>query len=107
MNDSAQPGAAGPRTPQGSLYLYEQPEFLTREAHGKLGWRTPEKPFEFAAKINSVPLVATEMASAQKNYPVVFSGMENAIPLAVVSLLNDRNMFVGDDGQWEAGAYIP
>ena len=89
------------------MFLYKQPEFLTREEHGKLGWRTPEKPFEFAAAINSVPLVASEISSAQKNYPVVFSGKENAVPLAVVSLMKDRNMFVDSHGKWEAGAYIP
>ncbi len=106
MSDSVQ-GAAGVRAPQGTMFLYSQPEFLNREDHGNLGWRTPEKPFEFADAISSVPLVASEMSAAQKNYPVVFSGKENAVPLAVVSIIKDRNMFVGGDGQWEAGAYIP
>ena len=107
MNDTPQPGTAGTAKPKGSMYLYSQPEFLNREDHGRLGWRTPEKPFEFAATINSVPLVASEMSAAQKHYPIVFSGKEDAVPLAVVSILKDRNMFVGDNGQWEPGAYIP
>jgi hypothetical protein len=107
MSDTPQPAAAGTAKPQGSMYLYTQPEFLNREDHGSLGWRTPEKPFEFAARISSVPLVASEMSTAQKHYPVVFSGKEDAVPLAVVSILKDRNMFVRDDGQWEPGTYIP
>lgn len=107
MNDSVDTGAAAVRAPEGTMFLYSQPEFLNREDHGNLGWSTPEKPFEFASAINSVPLVASEMAAAQKNYPIVFSGKENAVPLAVVSILKDRNMFVGNDGHWEGGAYIP
>ena len=107
MSDQEQAGAASVRAPSGTMYLYKQPEYLNREDPGNLGWRTPEKPFGFAAAINSVPVVASEISSAQKNYPVVFSGMENPVPIAVVSLLQDRNMFVRDDGQWEPGAYVP
>ena len=107
MSEQEQAGAASVRAPSGTMYLYKQPEYLNREDHGNLGWRTPEKPFGFAAAINSVPVVASEISSAQKNYPVVCSGMENPVPIAVVSLLQDRNMFVRDDGQWEPGAYVP
>jgi hypothetical protein len=108
MTDSSQAGAAaGIRAPKGTMFLYEQPEFLNREDHGKLGWRGIDKPFEFAAGIRSVPLVASEISSAQKFYPVVFSSKENGVPLAVLSLMKDRNMFTDENGQWEAGAYIP
>ncbi len=53
--------------PEGSMFLYRQPELLTKEEHGSLGFITPENQFEFAKNIMTVPLVATEIASAQKH----------------------------------------
>jgi len=109
MNDKANGGdkPATVKTPQGSMFLYKQPEYLNREDHGDLGWTPPEKPFAFTREIMSVPLVAGEISSAQKHYPVVFSAKENSVPMAVVSVIKDRNMFVDADGKWEANCYIP
>lgn len=109
MNDTATGGnnPAAVKAPQGSMFLYKQPEYLNREDHGALGWTPPQKPFAFTRSIMSVPLVAGEIASAQKHYPVVFSAKENAVPLAVVSVIKDRNMFVDKDGRWEPNCYIP
>ncbi len=109
MSDSVQTVSGKPtlEVREGGIYLYEKPELLTREEHGALGFRTPPNPFEFAKHISTVPLVAGEIASAQKNYPVVFSDPENASPIAVVSVIKDRNMFVDDSGNWEPLHYIP
>jgi len=95
------------KSPQGSMFLYEQPEYLNIEDHGKLGWTNPAKPYAFTREIMSVPLVASEISSAQKHYPVIFTGKENAVPMAVVSVMKDRNMFVDADGQWDSSSYIP
>ncbi|MBT3412164.1 MAG: SapC family protein [Halieaceae bacterium] len=108
MTDTSQTGApASIQAPKGTMFLYDKPEFLNREDHGSLGWRGIDNPFEFAAGARSVPLVASEISSAQKYYPVVFSSKENGVPLAVLSIMKDRNMFVDENGQWELGAYIP
>jgi len=109
MNDKATGGAkpASVKAPQGTMFLYQQPEYLNREDHAKLGWTPPEKPFAFTRSIMSVPLVAGEISSAQKHYPVIFTGKENAVPMAVVSVIKDRNMFVDKNGKWEANCYIP
>ena len=93
--------------PEGSMFLYEKPEILTKEDHGSLGITPLERPFDFASKIQTVPLVATEIASAQKNYPVIFSNLENPQVFAVVSILKDKNMFVDDNGHWAPFHYIP
>ena len=100
-------GYASLEIPEGSMFLYQQPELLTKEEHGSLGFITPENPFEFAKKIMTVPLVATEIASAQKHYPVIFSEPGNAAPFAVVSVIKGENMFVDDSGNWEPNHYIP
>jgi hypothetical protein len=93
--------------PKGSMFLYEQPELLTKEDHGHLGMTSPEKPYQFAHGIMSVPLLAAEISSAQKHYPVVFSGQEGTQPLAVLSISDLDNLFVDEQGNWEAHCYVP
>ncbi len=95
------------QVPSGGMFLYEQPELLTKEEHGSLGLVTPHNPFEFANKITAVPLVASEISSAQKHYPVVFSGPDKPAPSAVVSVIKNQNMFVDESGNWEPLCYIP
>jgi hypothetical protein len=92
---------------EGSMFLYQKPEYLDRAAHEKLGWTMPKAPYAFAAKIISIPLVISEIPSAQKFYPIVFSGFENSQPLAVFSTEQGNNPFVSDDGIWESEYYIP
>lgn len=95
-------GNAGPR-----LFLYDQPELLTVEAHGHLGLQEPERPFDFVKSVRAVPIAAAEIGAALKCYPIVFSDLKNPALLAIVAVFDDVNLFVGDDGDWEAGAYIP
>lgn len=90
----------------GSLLLYERPELLSREDHGHLGLRTLAQPFAFAREIHAVPLVVTEFRSAQRHCPVVFTELENPVPLAVLGL-NNRNLQIDASGQWQVPGYIP
>ena len=92
---------------EGSMFLYQKPEYLDREAHEKLGWTMPNKPYGFAQNIMSIPLVISEIPSAQKFYPIVFSSVDNGQPLAVFSTEQGKNPFVSDDGIWEGEYYIP
>ncbi len=89
------------------MFLYEQPELLTKADHDGLGLTAVARPFEFAKAIRAVPIVAAEIASAQKHYPVVFSNLENPALVAVVGIYDDVNLYVGEDGEWLSGAYIP
>lgn len=109
MTEKAETTGGRPKLeiPKRSMFLYENPELLSLDEHSSLGFVTPQNPYEFANKISTVPLLATEIASAQKHYPVVFSDPANAIPYAVVSVLKDENMFVNSAGQWEDLHYIP
>ena len=92
---------------EGKLFLYEQPEVLSFEAHDGLGLTPQDAPFAFVRDIRAVPLTMTEFQTAQKHYPIVFSNLENPVPLAIVGILEDRNLFVGDDGKWHPYAYVP
>jgi len=55
----------------------------------------------------AIPLTASEIPAAVKDYPVVFLSEEEPIPLAVVGLIDQTNLFVDENGQWAADTYIP
>jgi len=79
---------------------------LDRERHRGLRlkrWGTAE----FAAKAHFVPIVAVELYEAARDYPVVFTGGENAVPVAVLGLRDGENLFVEADGRWARGTYVP
>lgn len=90
----------------GKMFLYEQPELLSYEQHGKLGVTPPERPFDFVAEVRALPLTAEEFPSAMRHYPIVFSSIENPIPLALLGVFGSRNLFV-DEGQWDPSSYVP
>jgi hypothetical protein len=56
---------------------------------------------------HAIPITVDEFAIAQRHYPIVFGLGENPAPLALIGLQEGDNLFVGEDGQWQAGAYIP
>ncbi len=91
----------------GSMYLYRNPELLTLEKHGNMGFRPPAQPFEFVRHVRAVPLTMFEFSSAQRHYPIVFSSLEEPVPLAVMGVLEDRNLFVDDAGNWDKMSYVP
>ena len=90
----------------GNVLFYSQPEPLSRELHGKIGLRRMERPFDFASKTNVVPLTVGEFPLAGLSYPIIFAG-ERHQPLAVMGISQGTNLFVGDDGAFQTGAYIP
>ena len=66
---------------EGKMFLYEKPEYLSPKTHADIGWRTPSQPYAFARAVNSIPLVASEIPSAQKFYPIIFPDMEREVRL--------------------------
>lgn len=91
----------------GKMFLYEKPELLNAEEHGTMGFTPAEKPFEFVRGVRAIPLTMTEIGSAQRHYPVIFSSVKDPVPLAVVGILEDVNLFVDDDGNWDPICYVP
>ncbi|QBX36627.1 peptidase [Brevundimonas sp. S30B] len=90
----------------GNVLFYDKPEPLSVELHGKLGVDPVEKPYGFVAKSNIVPLTVTEFAPAALSYPVIFLGDEK-LPVAVMGLRQDDNLFVDSSGEFRSDAYIP
>lgn len=91
----------------GRVFLYEQPELLTSEEHGDLGFTAPQRPFDHVRTVRAIPLTIVEFGSAQRHYPIIFSNLENPVPLAIVAVLDDVNLFVDDEGQWDSQCYLP
>lgn len=90
----------------GNLLFYKTPEPLSRDVHSGLGVRRMEKPFQFAAVGHVVPLTVAEFPFAAISYPIIFAGAER-LPLAVMGINQNENLFIQDDGSFSVGAYVP
>ncbi|HET8554872.1 MAG TPA: SapC family protein [Rhodanobacteraceae bacterium] len=90
------------------VLFYERPVPLNREGHKDLRIK-PINNVAFAAKAHSVPLTVVEFGPAARDFPILFGGnsLEEAGPLAMLGLNQSENAFVDENGQWEAGAYVP
>lgn len=91
----------------GKLFLFERPELMSKEQHGGLGISRPEKPYSFCANVRALPITVSEIPAAMKDYPIVLMSAENPIPLAIVGVSDDTNLFVDEQGLWEDNRYIP
>jgi hypothetical protein len=91
---------------QPQALIYDDPRPLTKDRHRE--WSVePRGSYEFARKINAVPLVTTEFEIAAREYPVVFTEAGNTIsPAALLGLRDGENLFVAPDGSWSA-KYVP
>ncbi|MCH8337185.1 MAG: SapC family protein [Proteobacteria bacterium] len=101
------PSTSGKAPIDGEMFLFKQPVLLSREQHGSMGLSRPERPFEFANDIRGVPITLSEVSSAQKHFPLVFTNVDNPTLIAVLGVLDNVNLFVTDDGQWDQNTYIP
>lgn len=91
----------------GEMFLYEKPELLTKELHSSMGFSPAERPFDFVREVRAVPLTMLEFGSAQRNYPIIFSNMDNPTPLAIHGLAESENLFVDENGKWDEMCYVP
>ncbi|HEX4181384.1 MAG TPA: SapC family protein [Caulobacteraceae bacterium] len=91
---------------EGQVLFYRNPEPLDVRKHERLGLRTTDRPFNFAAKQHFVPLHVPEFGPAALSYPIIFGGT-NYAPLAVMAINSGENLFITEDGLYRPGAYIP
>jgi hypothetical protein len=90
------------------MLFYDHVEALNSETHAQ--WRiAPQASWAFAAKTHAVPLLAQEFAAAQADYTIAFAKDEAGtyMPVALLGLKAEQNLFVNAQGQWQQGAYIP
>lgn len=89
------------------LIFYQKVVSLDSRAHQDLRIK-PLTGYAFAGRTNSVPVVGVEFADTAREYPVAFvkSAEGTFLPVAVLGLRENENLFVADDGRWDA-RYIP
>jgi hypothetical protein len=80
-------------------------EAVSAQRHGRL--RLRDTGFAFAREATAVPLAAEEFVAAARSLPIVFAAQPPHLPVAVTGLAAGNSLFVGADGQWRHGAYIP
>jgi len=90
-----------------NLLFYDNPVALNKVTHKDTRIKPMVNNFGFAAETNSVILAGVEFTEAAKEYPIVFaSSGDSVIPVALLGLRNAENLFVAEDGSWDA-KYIP
>jgi len=101
------PATAGGLQLQGPPPLfYERPRPLHLTDHADLTLKTPFS-YAFAAHTVAVPILLGEFVAAAKDYPIVFGPGDPPIPVACMGVAKGANLFVGADGRWLTGTYIP
>lgn len=87
------------------LLFYKEAVPVSKQQHAAFSIDTTQD-YSFASGVNSVPLTATEFPFAARDYVIVFAGQETPMPVAILGVQQDKNVFVSDDGHWQ-GRYIP
>lgn len=88
------------------LLIYDQAVPVNAEAHKDVSVKTSGS-YDFAAEVNSVPIVAAEFAAAAADCVIVFAGTEEAVfPAVLLGVESDRNDYLDTDGNW-TGRYVP
>jgi hypothetical protein len=107
MTKSKTASANSDAPPTAYPLFYKDPLLLRSEQHREAGIMPP-KSFAFARSAAAMPLCLSEFAVAQRHYPIAFVEDETAaMPMALLALEQDQNLFVEGDGTWSAGTYVP
>ena len=87
--------------------FYSTIEPLNATQHGKMKIRQVEKS-PTIANTHAIPITVDEFSLAQRDYPIVFSVGDNPIPIALMGLNENVNVFLDDEGRpLEKHVYIP
>ena len=90
-----------------NLLFYKNPVALNKVTHKDSRIKPIHNDFSFARNTNSVILAGIEFTEAAKEYPIVFANAgDSIVPVALLGLRNEENLFVKEDGSWDA-RYIP
>lgn len=86
------------------MYQRPRPVLAERDSSTSLA---SSGDFGFAAKTNSVPVIASEFTLLCKFFPILFADAEFPQPVALLGLRDEENLFVNADNQWETDIYVP
>lgn len=96
------------QAPKNSLpVFYRAVEPIQVNVHGDMKVRSVVDMGEIA-KTHAVPVTTDEFPSIQRHYPIVFSIGEKPVPIALMGLNENVNVFLKDDGHpIDPSKYIP
>jgi hypothetical protein len=88
------------------MQIYERPVALDRNVHQNIRIQS-DGNFFFARSCQTAIVAAAELNQAIKEFPVVFiKESDHFLPIAILGLQNNQNLFVDENGQWTA-RYTP
>lgn len=79
---------------------------LNSRDHATWRSRTTENA-KWMVNQHAVPLTAEEFVHAARHYPVIFSAGEQPVPLALMGLNENVNVFFDDEGKLTSPVYVP
>lgn len=65
------------------------------------------RDFSFVRGLHTIPLSAVEFMPSARHYPIIFAGETDIHPVALLGLQPGQNLFVGRNGFWKEGCYVP
>jgi hypothetical protein len=87
--------------------MYKQPEILNINDHKNKVLKEVSN-FSHAKELISAPIGFNEFYEACRDYPILFAkDPENNWFATTLLGVNNKNLYIDDDGNWKAGAYIP
>ena len=88
------------------MLLYDRAVPLSRQRHGDWSIET-NIGYGFTRGITSMPLMATEITAAAREYCIVFAGQDDFLmPVVVLGVRDGENAYVDAEGRWQA-TYVP
>ena len=88
------------------LLIYGDVQPINKQRHADWSVKAGNQ-YGFAQAVNSVPLMAVEFPNAAEEYCIVFAGEgDNMLPVALMGVREEENLYVDEEGQWSA-KYIP
>src|SRR3954463_15203082 len=95
-----------PPPPANLPLFYKNLQPLASNLHANLKVN-PSATAPYFATANPIPLTIDEFVAAQRFFPIVFSGGDVPVPLALLGLNEGVNVFVDDQGVPQNPFYIP
>ncbi len=91
---------------QGTPVFYKDIVPLDRSRHATL-CLMQRADYRYASETNSIFLATVEFSQACREYPIVFADDGKVVfPLAIVGLRDAENVFITQEGAWDA-TYVP
>ena len=88
------------------LLIYTRAQAVSSQRHREWSVKT-DNTYGFAQEVNSIPLTAVEFMASAADYPIVFAGGEDQLmPVAVMGVRDQENLFIDEAGKLDA-SYAP